>query len=121
MAIGSLNKGKTFSASTIESMKKSVLDRIKPIYSAKGIKNMKKNIKGILVYNMDFTVYGEFHNITSGAGNLGCRERSIIRALKTEKKLLNRRLIIKSLDMNPVSKRSYSTTSNLTSQKLNPN
>ena len=41
LAIGSLNKGKSFSPSTIEAMKKSALNRIKPIYSDKIIKKNK--------------------------------------------------------------------------------
>ena len=121
LTIGSLNKGKSFSPSTIEAMKQSALNRVKPIYSEQSIQNMKKNSKAILVYNMDYTVYGEFYNITSAAENLGCREKSIIRALQTPKKILRRRWILKSLGMNQVSKRSYSTTSNITSKILNPN
>jgi group I intron endonuclease len=91
MDIGSLNKGKTFSASTIELMQKSDLNRIKPIYSIKGIQNMKKNSKGILVYNMDYTVYGEFPSITEASKYLGCSQRTITRALQTPKKILKRR------------------------------
>ena len=91
LTIGSLNKGKSFSPSTIEAMKQSALNRVKPIYSEQSIQNMKKNSKAILVYNMDYTVYGEFYNITSAAENLGCREKSIIRALQTPKKILRRR------------------------------
>lgn len=46
-------------------MKQSALNRVKPIYSdsEKGVQNIKKNSKAILVYNMDYTVYGEFPSI----------------------------------------------------------
>ena len=95
MAIGSLNKGKAFSASTIEVMKQSALNRIKPIYSAESLQNMKKKSKGILVYNMDYTVYGEFPSITEASKQLGCSQKTITRALQTPKKILKRRWIIK--------------------------
>ena len=95
LAIGSLNKGKSFSPSTIEAMKKSALNRIKPIYSDKSIQNMKKNSKAILVYNMDYTVYGEFPSITEASKSLGCSQKTITRALQTPKKILRRRWIIK--------------------------
>lgn len=90
LAIGSLNKGKSFSPSTIESMKQSALNRIKPIYSAEGIQNMKKNSKPILVYNMDYTVYGEFPSIKEASKYLGCSQKTIHRALQTPKKILKR-------------------------------
>lgn len=51
-------KGKSFSPNTIEAMKQSALNRIKSIYSTEDIQNTKKNSKVILVYNMDYTVYG---------------------------------------------------------------
>ena len=55
LVIASLNKDKSFSPATIEVMKQSALNRVKPIYSdsEKGVQNMKKNFKAILVYNMD--------------------------------------------------------------------
>lgn len=39
-------------------MKQSVLNRIKPIYSQRGVQNMKNNSKAILIYIMDYIVYG---------------------------------------------------------------
>ena len=95
LAIGSLNKGKSFFPSTIEAMKQSALNRVKPIYSEQGIQNMKKNSKDILVYNMDYTVYGEFPSITEASKSLGCSQKSINRALQTPKKILRRRWIVK--------------------------
>jgi hypothetical protein len=52
---------------------------------------MKKNSKGLLVYNLDYTVYGEFTRIIDAAKDLNCNEKTIRRALKTEKKLLKKR------------------------------
>ena len=95
LAIGSLNKGKSFFLSTIEAIKQSALNRVKLIYSKQGIQNMKKNSKAILVYNMYYTVYGEFPSITEASKSLGCSQKRIYRALQTPKKILRRRLIVK--------------------------
>lgn len=95
LAIGNLNKGKTFSPSTIETMKQSAFNRIKFTYSEQGIQNMKNNSKAILVYNMDYTVYGEFPSITEASKSLGCSQKTIYRALQTTKKILRRRWIVK--------------------------
>lgn len=91
MLIGSLNKGKTLSPSSIELLKKAALNRIKPIYSEKPIQNMKKSSKAIMVYNLDYTVYGEFPSIVNAAETLGCDQKTIGRALKTPKNILRRR------------------------------
>lgn len=108
LAIGNLNKGKRFSPSTIEAMRQSALNRIRPIYSEvsgtatdlhstavvgtrESLQNMKKKSKAILVYNMDYTVYGEFPSITEASKSLGCYQKTIYRALQTPKKILRRR------------------------------
>jgi group I intron endonuclease len=95
MAIGSLNKGKNLSANTIELIRKAALNRVKPVYSAEALQNMKKNSKAILVYNMDSTVYGEFPSIVDAAKCLGCDQKTILRALQSPKKILRRRWIVK--------------------------
>jgi len=56
---------------------------------------MKKNSKAILLYNLDYTVYGEYSSITDGAKAIGCTVKTIARALKPNKKLLKRRWIVK--------------------------
>jgi group I intron endonuclease len=88
-AIGSLNKGKSLSPNTIELMRQAALTQ--PNYSAEAIKNMKKRSKPILVYNLDYTVYGEFPSIVDAAKSLGCAQKTIIRALQSPKKILRRR------------------------------
>jgi group I intron endonuclease len=93
--IGSLNRGKSFSPDTIELMKEAALNRTKPIYSEESFKNMKKSSKAIRVYNMDYTVYGEFTSIVDAAKSLGCDLKTITRALKTPKQILRRRWIVK--------------------------
>jgi group I intron endonuclease len=89
--IGNLNKGKKLSEETIERIRAKTLIREKPSYFKQSILNMKKNSKGLLVYNLDYTVYGEFTRIIDAAKDLNCNEKTIRRALKTEKKLLKKR------------------------------
>jgi len=89
--IGSLNKGKNLSIKTIDKMSKKALTREKLNYSEQAILNMKKNSKSIILYNLDYTVYGEFPSIVDAAKSIHCGEKTIRRALKTEKKLLKRR------------------------------
>lgn len=91
IATDNLNRGKRFFPSTIETMKQSALNRIKPIYSPEGIQNMQKNYKSLLVYNMDYTVYGEFYSIAEASKSLSCSQKTIYRALQTPKKILRRR------------------------------
>lgn len=56
---------------------------------------MKKKSKAILVYNLYYTVFGEFSSIVNATKSLGCHQKTIIRALKSPKKMLKRRLIVK--------------------------
>jgi group I intron endonuclease len=95
MAIANLNKGKTFSPETLEAMKKAALNRKKPVYSEKAKINIKKNSKAIIVYNFDYTVFGEFPSIVEASKYLGCDQKTIRRALLNPKKILRRRWIIK--------------------------
>ena len=94
-AMGNLNIGKTFLPSTIELLKKADLNRNELIYSAEALQNMKKKDKAILVYNLDYTVFGEFSSIINATKPLGCDQKTIIRALKSPKKMLKRRWIVK--------------------------
>ena len=52
---------------------------------------MKKNSKAIIVYNMDYTVYGKFPSITEASKSLGCSQKTISRSLQTPKKIVRRR------------------------------
>jgi group I intron endonuclease len=95
--IGNLNKGNTLSSETIEKMRNKALIRNKTtIYiSEKSLLNMKKRSKPIILYNLDYTVFGEYNSITDAAKSINCSTKTIVRALKTEKKILNRRFIVK--------------------------
>jgi hypothetical protein len=55
---------------------------------------MKKRSKPIKLFNLDFTVFGEYDSITDAAKSINCNIKTIRRALKTEKKLLKRRFIV---------------------------
>ena len=86
--IGDLNKGKTLSEDTIYNIreKKSLSDQAL---------NMKKKSKAIILYNLDKTVFGEYPSIVEAARSINCNEKTINRTLKTNKKVLKRRFIVK--------------------------
>jgi group I intron endonuclease len=91
MAIGNLNKGNNLSQETIELIRKQALVRKIPNYSEQALANMRKKSKSILVYNLDYTVFGEFPSIVEIAKSLNCSIKTVTRALKSPKKLLKRR------------------------------
>lgn len=92
--IGSLNKGKRLSEARIEKMRQWALNREKLNYSEEGLSNMKKKSKPIILYNLDGTVFGEYTSIVETARYIHCYPKTIIRALKTESKILKRRFIV---------------------------
>jgi len=93
--IGELNRGKFLSKETIEKIRQSNLNKKKRVYSEEALFNMKKKSKGLLVLNLDSTVYGKYFSITEAARSLQCSIKTISRTLKTEKKILRKRWIIK--------------------------
>jgi len=95
LRIGNLNKDKNLSKKTIEKIREKVLIRNKRIFSDEALLNMKKRSKPIILYNLNFTVFGEYSSIKKAAKSIGCSENTIRRALKTEKKLLKRRFFVK--------------------------
>ena len=48
------------------------------------------NTKSINFYNLDRTIYGEYSTILDAAKSINCGEKTIRRALKTEKGLVKR-------------------------------
>jgi group I intron endonuclease len=93
--ITNLNKSKNFSSEIIEKMRKRALIKNKINYSLEALLNMKKNSKPIILYNLNNTVFGEYLSIIEAAKDINCSPRTINRALKTEKKILKRRFIVK--------------------------
>ena len=55
---------------------------------------MKKNTKAIILYNLDYTVYGEYPSIVEVAKSINCNDKTIRRALKSDSKKLKRRFIV---------------------------
>src|SRR6266436_3922230 len=78
LKIGNLNKGQN--------------------YYEESLLNMKKKSKPIIFYNLDYTIYGEYSSITEASKAINCSIKTINRALKTDKKYLKRRWIIKELN-----------------------
>jgi group I intron endonuclease len=97
--IGDLNRGKFLSKDTIEKMRQSSLSRKNQVYSEEALLKMKKRSKELLILNLDGTVYGKYFSITEASKSLLCSIKTISRILKTEKKILKKRWIIK-LDVN---------------------
>lgn len=91
LRIGNLNKDKKLSIETIEKIREKSLLRKERNYSEIFIKNMKKNSKPLIFYNLDGTIYGEYSSIVEAAKSIKCSEKTIRRIIKTEKKLLFKR------------------------------
>nr|YP_010470485.1 GIY-YIG endonuclease [Inonotus hispidus]UVF37973.1 GIY-YIG endonuclease [Inonotus hispidus] len=70
-------------------------DRTKINFSEKSILNMKKKSKPLILFNLDFTIFGEYNSITEAAKAINCNIKTIRRALTTDKKILKRRFIVK--------------------------
>lgn len=99
LQIGNLNKGKNLSPEIIKKIREKALsiDRSQINLSDQSILNMKKKSKPIIIFNLDYTVFGEYNSITDAAFAINCNVKTIRRALQTEKKLLKRRFIVKYL------------------------
>lgn len=98
LTIGNLNKGKNLSEITKQKIREKALKRPVPIYLEQAKLNMKKRSKSIILYNLDKTVYGEYSSITEAAKSINCFVKTIRRTLKTDKKILKKRWIVKYAD-----------------------
>jgi len=56
---------------------------------------MQKASKPIIVYNLNYTVFGEFPSIIAASKILNCNEKTIRRAIKSKSKILKRKWIVK--------------------------
>lgn len=95
MKIGLLNKGKKLSKITIEKLREKSLSRLPYTYSEQGLANMRKKARAIILYNKNGTIYGEYSSIIETSKNIKCAEKTIIRALKSQSKLLKRTWYVK--------------------------
>jgi group I intron endonuclease len=86
--IGSLNRGKKLSPETIEILRKKALTR--PPMSEETKKKCITNTRPVVLYNLDRTIYGKYSTILDAASAINCGEKTIRRALQTEKKLVKR-------------------------------
>lgn len=93
--ISNLNRNKKPPKEVIEKMKEKAFLIGKESLSEQSLLNMKKNSKPIILYNINHTVFGEYSSIIEAARNINCSEKTIRRALKTEKKIVKRRFIVK--------------------------
>jgi group I intron endonuclease len=91
LKIGNLNKGRSLSKETIDKMRVKAFNRQKVVYSEQGKLNMKKKSQPIILYNIDSTFYGEYPSIIEASKSINCSEKTIRRALSTEKRLLKGR------------------------------
>nr|QDG01256.1 GIY-YIG endonuclease [Scytalidium sp.] len=90
--IGNLNKGKNLSEETIEKMRASALNRL-PM-SEETRNKCVTNTKPVVLYNLDRTIYGKYNTIVDAAKAISCNEKTIRRALQTNKKLVKRQWIV---------------------------
>ena len=86
--IGCLNRGKNLSPETIEKMKQKALNR--PPMTDLTKKKCIRNTRPVVLYNLNGTIYGEYSSIIEAAKSINCGEKTIRRALKTEKRLVKR-------------------------------
>lgn len=93
--IGNLNRGKNLSPETIEKMRAKALNR--PSMSDDVKKKCISNTRPVILYNLNGTVYGKYPTTLDAAKAINCNEKTIRRALKTEKNLVKRQWIVKDL------------------------
>ena len=96
--IGKLNKGKKLSHETIERMREK--DLLKPPMSDETKKKCIVNTRPVVLYNLDRTIYGQYPTILEAAKAINCNEKTIRRALQTEKKLVKRQWIVEDMSRN---------------------
>lgn len=86
--IGNINKGKKLSPETIEKMREKALNRPPMLDITK--QKCIVNTRPVVLYNLNGTIYGEYYTILDAAKSINCGEKTIRRALKTEKGLVKR-------------------------------
>lgn len=91
--IGSLNRGKFLDPETIEKIRQKAL--LRPPMSEETKNKCIKNTRFVTLYNLNGTVFGEYSTILDAANAINCNEKTIRRALQTEKKLVKRKWIVK--------------------------
>jgi len=95
--IGSLNKGKKLSPEIIEKMRAKALSR--PSMPDEIKRKCITNTRPVVLYNLNGTVYGEYSSILDAAKSINCGEKTIRRALNTEKGLVKRQWIVRDFSL----------------------
>jgi group I intron endonuclease len=93
--VGSLNKGKKLSSETIERIREKAL--IIPPMSEATKNKCVTNTRPVVLYNLNRTVYGKYSTILEAAKAISCDEKTIRRALQTEKRIVKRQWIVEDL------------------------
>ena len=91
--IGNLNRGRKFSTETIERMREKAL--LRPPMSKETKIKCISNSKPVTLLNLDRTVYGKYPSILDASKAINCNEKTVRRALLTDKKLVKRQWIVK--------------------------
>lgn len=86
--IGSLNRGKKLSPEIIDKMRVKAFN--KPPMSIETKKKCITHTRPIILYNLNGTLYGHYTTILEAAKAINCNEKTIRRALKTDKKLVKK-------------------------------
>lgn len=87
--LGSLNRDKKLSQETIEKMREKALNMSEDIK-----KKCITNTRPVILYNLNRTIYGKYNSIVDAAKTINCCEKTIRRALQTDKKLVKRQWIV---------------------------
>lgn len=87
--IGDLNRGKKFSAETIELMRQSALKRA-PMTEQTKLKCIT-HVRPVTLFNKNGTVFGSYSTIKEAAFAINCNEKTVRRALKSPKQIIKRR------------------------------
>lgn len=86
--VANINKGKKLSLETIQLIREKALT--KPPMSDETKKKCVVHTRLVVLYNLDGTVYGKYSTTIEAAASINCNEKTIRRALQTEKKLVKR-------------------------------
>ena len=93
--IGNLNKGKKLSIETIEKMRKSALNRSPMDEETR--EKCKVNMRPVILYNLNGTVFGKYFSILEASDAINCNEKTIRRALNSDKKIVKKKWIVNDL------------------------
>ena len=96
--ISNLNRGKNLSKEVIEKIREKALNR-PPISKETKLKcKCISHTRPVILYNLNGTIYGKYYTILEAAKAINCHEKTIRRALQTEKKLIKRQWVVKDFE-----------------------